>query len=421
MTTDAERVTLGSILISSAALADCSEILEPSDFHHPRHEAIFAAALALASRGEVVDAVTVADELGAEVTKIGGAVYLHELVSVVPTAANGGYYADIVRKDSVRRRVKTIGERIATLPDADDPLEVVEAARGELEALAVREAGESTPETDLFQAIDDLERDPGTATPWHDLNEVLAGWKDGALYIVGARPGVGKSVVANAALLDMARRGKRALMFNLEMSKSEVYHRLLSSVGSIDMGRIQHRRLNPADWQRLTKAQAHIAALPLAVDDRGTIRVAQIRSKVRTIQRREPVGLVIVDYLQLMKLGRKVENRQQEVSEMSRALKLMAKELQVPVVALSQLNRGAVGPERMPQMSDLRESGALEQDADAVLLLHRDLERDPDALQILVAKNRHGPNDRVVRLAWEGQYARVSDQPNPYNESRATA
>jgi replicative DNA helicase len=149
------------------------------------------------------------------------------------------------------------------------------------------------------------------------------------------------------------------------------------------------------------------------VDDRGSIRVAQIRSKVRTVQRREPVGLVVVDYLQLMKLGHRVESRQQEVSEMSRALKLMAKELNVPVLALSQLNRGAAaGPERMPQMSDLRESGSLEQDADVVLLLHRDPER-PDSLDLLVAKNRHGPNDRVVRLNWEGQFARATDQLNP--------
>jgi len=421
MTTDAERVTLGSVLLNRHVLADVSEILEPADFHQPRHETIFAAALALASRGEVVDCITVADELGAEVSKVGGAVYLHELVGAVPTATNGGYYADIVRKDSIRRRVKTIGERIATLPAVDDPLEVVEAARAELETLAVREAGESTPEDDLFQALADLETEPGTPTPWVDLNDVLAGWKNGALYIMGARPGVGKSVAANAALLDMARRGKRALMFNLEMTKSEVYHRLLASVGSIDMGRIQHRKLNAADWERMAKAQTHIAGLPLSVDDRGSIRVAQIRSKVRTIQRREPVGLVVVDYLQLMKLGRKVESRQQEVSEMSRELKLMAKELNVPILALSQLKRVDGGHERMPQMSDLRESGSLEQDADAVILLHRDAERAPDSLDLLVAKNRHGPNDRVVRLAWQGQYARATDQPNPYNESRAIA
>lgn len=411
--TDAERATLGSALMNRDVLADIAEILEPSDFAEWRHEAIYSAALALTSRGAVVDALTVADELAGDLGRTGGIAYLHELVQSVASPFSGTYHADIVRKDSVRRRVRTIGESIAGLPASDDPLETIESARAALETLAVREAGESTSEDDLFQALADLETEPGTLTPWRDLNSAIAGWKNGALYIIGARPGVGKSVAANAALLDMARRGKRALMFNLEMSKSEVYHRLISSVGEVDMGSIQHRKLSKVEWERIKRAQAHIGSLPLSVDDRGSIRVAQIRSKVRTVQRREPVGLVVVDYLQLMKLGHRVESRQQEVSEMSRALKLMAKELNVPVLALSQLNRGAAaGPERMPQMSDLRESGSLEQDADVVLLLHRDPER-PDSLDLLVAKNRHGPNDRVVRLNWEGQFARATDQLNP--------
>ena len=410
---DAERRVLGSMLIRPHSITDVAEILEPADFLQPRHETIAAAIITMHAAGEPVDAVTVADHLGGEVSRVGGAVYLHELVQAVATAANAGYYADIVRKAAVTRRVHAIGARIAAMPEADDPLEVVEAARAELETLAVREAGESTPEDDLFQAIEDLESEPGTPTPWRDLTDVLAGWKRGGFYIVGARPGVGKSVIANAAVLDMARRGKRGVMFNLEMSKSEVYHRLLACVGSVDMGRIQHRKLNSADWQKVSQAQKHLAGLPLVVDDRATIRVAQIRSKVRTMQRHAEVGLVVVDYLQLMQAGGRVESRQQEVSQMSRALKLMAKELQVPVVALSQLNRNAAaGVDRMPQMSDLRESGSLEQDADVVLLLHRDPLNAPDRLQMLVAKNRHGPSDRVVNLTWQGEFARAVDVQN---------
>jgi len=277
--------------------------------------------------------------------------------------------------------------------------------------LAIRETGETTSTNDLYDAIADLERQPGTPTPWRDLNEIIAGWKPGAFYVIGARPGVGKSVVANAAMLDMARRGSPAIMFNLEMSKSEVYHRLLAAVGSVDMGRIQHRTLGNPDHEKIAKAAAHIAKLPLTVDDRGAIKVAQIRSKVRTMQRRGEVGLVIVDYLQLMTgSGKRTENRQQEVSDMSRAMKLLAKEMAVPVVALSQLKRtAAAGPDRRPQMDDLRESGSLEQDADVVLLLHRDAERAPDVLEMLVAKNRHGPADRVLRLSWEGHYSRATD------------
>ena len=419
--TDHEQVVLGSMMLAPSIIDEVAEILTGTDFHSVKHERVFDAIMALHADGKPVDALAVGGVLGG----LDPLVYLFELTGSVSSAASAAYYAEKVRDASMLRRVAAVGTRLqdmgATGTDgADAALDVVNAARAELDALVTGD-DVTTPEGDLFAAIEDLEGDPGIPTPWHDLTEVLAGWKPGALYICGARPGVGKSVVANAALLDMARRGKRAVMFNLEMSKSEIYHRLLSSVGTIDMGRMQHRKLNAADWERVNKAQAHLLKLPFEIDDRGSIRVAQIRSRVRTLQRRGDLGLVVVDYLQLMRSGGRVESRQQEVSEMSRALKLLAKELQVPVLALSQLNRGAAaGPERMPQMSDLRESGSLEQDADVVLLLHRDQEREPDTLLMLVAKNRHGPNDRVVRLAWEGQFARAVDQPNPY-ESRNIA
>ena len=418
---DHEKVVLGSMMLAPTVIDEVAEIVTGRDFHQPKHEQVFDAIVSLHADSKPVDALSVSSAFGT----VASLAYLHELTNTVSVASSAGYYAEKVLGDSMLRRVAAVGTRLqglsATGADgADSALDVVNAARAELDALVTTE-GEATPEDDLFAAIEDLEGDPGTPTPWHDLTEVLAGWKPGAFYICGARPGVGKSVIANAALLDMAMRGKRAVMFNLEMSKSEIYHRLMASVGEIDMGRIQHRKLNAADWERVNKAQAHLLKLPLEVDDRGSIRVAQIRAKVRTLQRRGDLGLVVIDYLQLMRAGGRVESRQQEVSEMSRALKLMAKELQVPVLALSQLNRGAAaGPERMPQMSDLRESGSLEQDADVVILLHRDQEREPDTLLMLVAKNRHGPNDRVIRLAWEGQYARATDQPNPY-ESRNIA
>lgn len=415
---DHEKVVLGSMMLAPVVIDEVVEILTGRDFHQPKHEQIFDAIAGLHADRKPVDALSVNSVVGT----VASLAYLHELTGAVSVAASAGYYAERVRDESILRRVANVGTSLQALgakgaDSADSALDVVNAARAELDALVTGE-DVATPESDLFAAIEDLEGDPGVPTPWRDLTEVLAGWKPGALYICGARPGVGKSVIANAALLDMARRGKRAAMFNLEMSKSEIYHRLLASVGNIDMGRIQHRNLNAADWERISKAKAHLLTLPMEVDDRGSIRVAQIRSKVRTLQRRGDLGLVIVDYLQLMRSGGRVESRQQEVSEMSRALKLMAKELQVPVLALSQLNRGAAaGPERMPQMSDLRESGSLEQDADVVLLLHRDQEREPDTLLMLVAKNRHGPNDRVVRLAWEGRFARATDIQNPY-ESR---
>ena len=407
---DAERMVLGSMMLHREVITDCSELLTGADFHQPRHELIFDAILSLSARGMPADAITVGDELGADLGRAGDLTYLLELTGAVPTASSGPFYADIVRKASTSRRVRAIGARMADLPEQDDPLELVEAARAELDTLSIREVGEGTPEDDLYAAIGDLERSPGTPTPWRDLNDVIAGWKPGAFYVIGARPGVGKSVIANAALLDMARRGTRSVMFNLEMSKSEIYHRLLANVGSVDMGRIQHRTLAKADHEKIAKAASHIATLPLTVDDRGSINVAQIRSKVRTLQRKGELGLVVVDYLQLMSSGKRTENRQQEVSDMSRAMKLLAKEMQVPVVALSQLKRpNAMAQARRPQMDDLRESGSLEQDADCVILLHRDPDGAPDVLEMLVAKNRHGPADRAIRLAWEGHYSRASD------------
>ena len=416
---NAERMVLGAMMLHREIVFECTEILTGPDFHQPRHELIFDAITALSVRGVSVDAITVGDELAGELTRIGGSAYLFELTGAVSTAASGPYYADIVRKASVTRRVRIIGARLTDLPDQDDALDLVEAARAELDTLAIRETGESSREDDIYDAIADLERPPGVSTPWAALNEIIAGWKPGAFYVIGARPGVGKSVVANAALLDMARRGSGAVMFNLEMSKSEIYHRLLSSVGSVDMGRIQHRNLLKDDHEKIAKAAAHIALLPLTVDDRGSIKVAQIRSKVRTMQRKGNLGIVIVDYLQLMTgTGKRTENRQQEVSDMSRAMKLLAKEMHVPVVALSQLKRtSTTSPDRRPQMDDLRESGSLEQDADVVILLHRDPEKAPDVLEMLVAKNRHGPADVPVQLYWEGRYSRATDYLTTYERN----
>ena len=413
VTLDAERMVLGAMLLHPDAIGDCAEILTGADFQSPHHELIFDAVMALAGRGEPADSLTVADELGADVKKLsGGAAYLFELTGLMPYAGNAGYYADIVHRAALLRRITTVGTRMVELGQANsdaDALDVLDAARAELDGLAVREVGESSTEDDVYQAIADLDAPPGVPTPWHELNEIITGWRPGGFYIVGARPAVGKSVIANEALLNMARRGKRAVMFNLEMSKSEIYHRMLCNVGSVDMGRMQHRRLNQAEYGDVAKAAKHISGLPLTVDDRGAIKVAQIRAKVRNLQRREDVGLVVVDYLQLMTGTRRSENRQQEVSEMSRALKLLAKELQVPVLALSQLKRpDGRAADHQPQMSDLRESGSLEQDADVIVLLHRDPDQ-PDSMDLLVAKNRHGPADRIVTLMWEGHYSRVSD------------
>ena len=415
---DAERAVLGSCLLSADAIDDCAALVKPGDFWQPRHERIYAAVLGLVEGGHPADVITVADRLGEDLARLGGAAYLHELVASVSTAANAGYHAEIVRRSSLHRAVVTTGQRLAAMPASeDDVLDVVNAARAELDALIVDDGGTSHSQ-DVYAALEALEGDnPFVPTPWKDLTDAIGGFRPGCLYYVGARPGVGKSIVGGAIALDVARRGQHAHIATLEMSKVELYHRMLASVGGVDQGRMQNRWLHEHEWAKLAKAAAHIEALPLSVDDRGTQTVADIRAKARAIARTSRLGIVVVDYLQLMRSSGRAESRQQEVSEFSRSLKLLAKELQVPVIALSQLNRGSEHrQDRMPGMADLRESGALEQDGDAVLLLHRDVDERPDELLISVAKHRHGPADLLVRLQWEGRYARATDrlstQPN---------
>lgn len=410
----AERAVLGSAMLSKAALEDLLEILVPGDFYRPNHGTIWTAVAGLHGRGEPVDAVTVADELTTMgvLPRVGGAACLHDLVGAVPSAASGTYYAGIVAERAVLRRMVEAGTRIVQLGHArfgGDVADIVQAAHREMDAVTIRSTAEPTHEQDVYAAVAALEDEPGMPTAWHALTEAIGGWRPGGLYYVGARPGVGKTVIGVQAALDVARRGKRAVIASLEMSRVEIYHRMLSLVGSVDTERMAHRRLTSADWESINKAAAHIARLPITVDDRSSMRVVDIRATVRLVARREPVGIVVVDYLQLMSSGGRVENRQTEVAEFSRQLKVLAKDIQVPVLSLSQLNRGSEArADKKPTMSDFRESGALEQDADVAILLHRDPER-PDDLAVLVEKNRHGAGQKVLTLQWQGQYSRALD------------
>ena len=409
----AERAVLGSAMLSKAALADVSEALVPEDFYRGAHERIMRAVLSLHGRSEPVNAVTVAYELAAmrELGRAGGAAYLHDLIASVPTAANADHYAAIVAAQAVRRRVGEAGVEIAGLSHKPGDVADIVAAMGRaVDAVSIRQPATATHEQDVYAAVAALDDEPGMPTAWAALTEAIGGWRPGGLYYVGARPGAGKTVLGVQAALDVARRGKRAVICSLEMSKTELYHRMLSAVGSIHSERIMRRRLTTEDWAAVDKAAAHISRLPLTVDDRSSQRVADIRAMVRLVARKEPVGLVVVDYLQLMSSGQRVENRQTEVAEFSRQLKVMAKDLAVPVLALSQLNRGSESrADRKPTMSDFRESGALEQDADVAILLHRDPEV-PTELHVLVEKNRHGAQ-HALTLLWEGQFSRALDPP----------
>lgn len=421
LTREAERVVLGSMMIAPRVIDDICETITGADFADPRHETVFNAVTALQASGRPIDAVTVADHLqaGGDLARIGGAAELLSMTAAVPTAANGPWYAQRVRSASVMRTVHATGARLQQLTDnaeaadENEVLDVVNAARAHLDAIIAPEHHDTPNETAVYDAIAALEEPPGLPTPWASLTGVISGLKPGAMYVVGSRPAVGKSTVAAAFALDMARRGRAAVLVSLEMTKTELYHRMLAATGGVDMGRIQHRTLRMEDHQRLAKAAAHIAKLPLTIDDRSDLSVAQIRARVRSVRRRQQVGVVIVDYLGLLRPPADAprSDRRVQVDAISRSLKTLAKDMHVPVVALAQLNRAIEGRAvKAPMMSDLRESGAIEQDADVVLLLHRDPEDESlgTDLHVIVGKNRHGPQSRVT-LNFRGHLARIDD------------
>ena len=413
--TEAERAVIGSILLSATALSDASEHVTAADFYEPRNELIFAAASELAAEGIAVDALTVSDRLTehGDLGRVGGIGYLLGCSESVTTPANVAHHAAIVREAATGRRARgVLTQAVAEVDAGRDVLDILNGVRVHLDALATDGDPDVPNERAVYAAIDALDEPPGDPTPWESLTRAVAGWKPGVLYICGARPGVGKSVVGVGAVLDMARRGQTGVLFSLEMSRNELYHRMLCSVGGVPMDRLQHRTLGREDRASLATAAEHIASLPLVVDDRSSLTVAQMRAKVKAAQRRRRVGIVVVDYLQLVRPSDTKADRRVAVDQISRDLKVMAKDLAVPVLALTQLNRG---PEqrmdKTPHMSDLRESGGQEQDADVVMLLHREW-ATPEAasdLHVIVGKNRHGPQARFT-LNFLGHYSRAEEQ-----------
>jgi len=426
----AEQSALGGMLLSKDAVADVVEAVRGVDFYLPKHEVIFEAVLSLYSHGEPTDVVAVTDELTktGQLQRAGGADYLHTLTGLVPTAANAGYYASIVAEKAVLRRLVEAGTRIVQMGYASEGEVTDLVNNAQAEIYAVTGDAESEDYVPLVSAIesavDEIEsasgRDgemTGVPTGFRELDELTNGLHAGQLIIVAARPGLGKSTLA----LDFARAAsvkgrKPAIFFSLEMGRNEIATRLLAAEASIPMHVLRKGSMEQQDWNRLAETRSRIADAPLYIDDSPNMTLVEIRAKCRRLSQRGGLSMVIIDYLQLMTSGKKVESRQQEVSEFSRALKLLAKELQVPVIALSQLNRGPEQrSDKKPQLSDLRESGSLEQDADIVILLHREdaYERDhPRAgeADLIVAKHRNGRQD-TVSVAFSGAFSRFSDMP----------
>jgi replicative DNA helicase len=424
----AEMSTLGGMLLSKDAIVEVLELVRAEDFYYPKHEIIFNAINAVFSRSEPTDVIMITDQLTREgnLAKIGGASYLHTLESSVPTAANASYYASIVADKAVLRKLVQSGTRISQMGFAaeGDPSELLNDAQVEIFSIG-RAAGaqDAMMLRDVVEiAVKEMEHQAKSAkegldipTGFRELDDVTNGLHPGQLILIAARPGLGKSTLA----LDFARSAALksnvpTVFFSLEMSATEISQRLIAAETSVPLTVIRKsKEMNNEGWKRINSVQARIGDTPLYIDDSPNLTLSEIRAKCRRMKAQLGIKLVIIDYLQLMTSGKKVENRQQEVSEFSRSLKLLAKELGVPIVALSQLNRGSEqSPDKKPQLSNLRESGSLEQDADIVLLLHRERfaeqgENRNDA-EIHIAKHRNGEM-RVLRVQFEGIYSRFSD------------
>ncbi len=419
----AEQSVLGGMLLSKDAIGDVAEVLRSADFYRPAHELIYDAVIDLFSRGEPVDAITVADEMTkrGSLQRVGGQAYLHELIQAVPTAANAGYYATIVAERALLRRLVEAGTRIVQLgygQGEGDVEEIVNRAQAEVYAVADKRGTEDYVRLGMTfeEVLNEIESASGRTdemtgvpTGFTELDDLLHGLHKGQMIVVAARPAVGKSTfgmdIARSAAI---RHGLPAAFFSLEMSRTEISMRVLAAEGSMSLQDLRKGTIADAGWQKLAKVVARIEHAPLFIDDSPNMSLMEIRAKCRGLRQQHGLRLVVIDYLQLMSSGKKVESRQQEVSEFSRALKLLAKELEVPVIAISQLNRGPEQrTDKRPQMSDLRESGSIEQDADVVILLHKDREREGEG-DVLVVKHRNGPTKDLV-LGFQGHYARFAN------------
>ncbi|QPE04591.1 replicative DNA helicase [Microbacterium schleiferi] len=424
----AEQSALGGMLLSKDAVADVIETLRGADFYIPKHELIFEAILTLYSHGEPTDVITVTDELikTGELQRAGGADYLHTLTSIVPTAANAAYYASIVAERALLRRLVEAGTRIVQMGYAGqgEAVDLVNSAQAEIYSVTGAETAEDYVPLEIAvdAALEEIEaargRDgkmTGIPTGFQGLDQLTNGLHPGQMIIIAARPAMGKSTLA----LDFARasaikNNMPTIFFSLEMGRSEIAMRLMSAEGAVPLQNMRKGTLDSRDWTTIAATRGRINEAPLYIDDSPNMTLVEIRAKCRRLKQRAGLKMVVIDYLQLMTSGKRVESRQQEVSEFSRALKLLAKELGVPVVALSQLNRGPEQrSDKKPALSDLRESGSIEQDADMVVLLHREAAYEKDSprageADLIVAKHRNGPTDTIT-VAFQGHYSRFAD------------
>lgn len=420
----AEAQTLGSILIRNGAFDEVVDAgVSGTSFYKPAHETIFNAIADMHAEGKPIDSITLGEEMlrRGSLDMVGGHAYLHSLVQSVPSSYNVEHYATIVRERWIVRELHYTGIRIqqrtSNIEGIGDISDLLAQTRSQVDELVDLNVGHLDTEDDVIdQVIADLAGPKKfTQTPFGELTVAIGGWRPGNLYVIGARPSVGKTAVAGQIVIDAMYRGLLPIFFSLEMPKEQVIERLLSNIGEVDGSRILHHSLRGDDEENLAKAAAILRKHRYMIDDRSRLGIQQIRATVRSMQRIGLPVLPVIDYLQIIKTAGKSDDRRVEVDAVAQQLKDMAKDCDVPVIALAQLNRGPEGrADPMPSMKDLRESGNIEQAADTVALLHRDT-ADPEGqryLHWLIAKARHG---KVCSFTtrFEGEYSRVSDMA-PY-------
>ena len=427
---DAEQAVLGAMLIKKEAIAEVSQLLRPEDFYRDAHKIIYEAMLTLFNRNEPADIVTVTNYLNNEskLDKVGGIAFVTALANVVPTAANVIYHANIVREKADLRHLINTATDIAGMAyeAADDVADVIDKSEKMIMEVANRQnVSAFTPMKDIvietFDKINLLYESKGglTGIPsgFRDLDALTSGLQASDLILVAARPSMGKTAFTLNIAANVALKSKKTVaFFSLEMSKQQLVQRMLCSEGGIDSQKLKNGDLSNEDWDKLVRTADRVSSAPLYIDDTAGITVMELRSKARRLKAEHGLDLIIIDYLQLMQgRGRGgSDNRQQEISEISRSLKAVARELNVPVIALSQLSRSVESRQiKRPMLSDLRESGSLEQDADIVMFLYREDYYDPETTnknitEVIVAKHRNGPVD-TIKMFFTKQFTRFND------------
>ncbi|MGH2820991.1 MAG: replicative DNA helicase [Actinomycetota bacterium] len=424
---DAEMSVLGAMLESRDAIANVVEILQAADFYKPAHAEIFETIVGLWQRGEPADAVTAADELARRGTleSVGGKPYILGLIDAYPTASSAAHYARLVEEHGLLRRLVDAGNQVQEIGFSQP--EEVDDAVDEAEEI-IYKVGDRRLREDIrpirpllaenMEMIEKLyergEHVTGLPTGFADLDEKTAGFQPSNLIIIAARPSMGKSaILGDFALHAAIHQDVPVVIFALEMSRHEMVQRFLASQAKVDSQRLRRGSLQEQDWTRLSAALGRLAEAPVYIDDSANVTLMEMRAKCRRLKAKHGLGLIIIDYLQLMQSPRRSENRQQEVSDISRSLKIMARELEVPVICASQLNRGVeYRADKRPLLADLRESGSIEQDSDLVMFLYRDEVYNPDTehkgeAELILAKHRNGPTG-LVRLAFMNQYTKFA-------------